>query len=170
MAALYVPEGSPPSPFLPPGPFQAVFEGLVSVDLGTDCVFSAQGSGAVQVTVNGKPALDAKGPELWKTEGKADLLKKGKNKLVMTYKSPEKGDAWVRLYWVSSDFPQEPVGPQAATHVVTAKAGLVGLTRALAHELAAQNVTVNCVSPGRIATARRGPEPNAHRVPSLTGT
>jgi mono/diheme cytochrome c family protein len=121
MAALFVPEGSPPSPFLPPGPFQAVFEGLVSVDLGTDCTFSAQGTGAVQVTVNGKPALVAKGPDLSKTEGKSVLLKKGKNKLVMTYQSPEKGDAWVRLSWVSSDFPQEPVGPQAAVHVATAR-------------------------------------------------
>ena len=39
-------------------------------------------------------------------------------------------------------------------HVVTAKAGLVGLTRALAHDLAPQQITVNCVSPGMIATAR----------------
>jgi 3-oxoacyl-[acyl-carrier protein] reductase len=62
------------------------------------------------------------------------------------------------------------LGANRRAHVVTAKAGLVGMTRALAHELAAQNVTVNCVSPGRIATARRGPEPNAHRVPSLTGS
>ena len=62
------------------------------------------------------------------------------------------------------------LGANRRAHVVAAKAGLVGLTRALAHELAAQNVTVNCVSPGRIATERRGPEPNAHRVPSLTGT
>ena len=61
------------------------------------------------------------------------------------------------------------LGANRRAHVVTAKAGLVGLTRALAHELAAQNITVNCVSPGRIATARRGPEPNAHRVPALTG-
>ena len=38
-------------------------------------------------------------------------------------------------------------------HVVTAKAGLVGLTRALAHDLA-PSVTVNCVSPGMISTAR----------------
>jgi 3-oxoacyl-[acyl-carrier protein] reductase len=61
------------------------------------------------------------------------------------------------------------LGAGRRAHVVTAKAGLVGLTRALAHDLAADNVTVNCVSPGRIATARRGPEPNAHRVSSLTG-
>lgn len=41
-------------------------------------------------------------------------------------------------------------------HVVTAKAGLVGLTRALAHDLAPHQITVNCVSPGMIDTVRRG--------------
>jgi 3-oxoacyl-[acyl-carrier protein] reductase len=61
------------------------------------------------------------------------------------------------------------LGANRRAHVVAAKAGLVGLTRALAHELAGDNVTVNCVSPGRIATVRRGPEPNAHRVPALSG-
>lgn len=55
------------------------------------------------------------------------------------------------------------LGANRRAHVVTGKAGLVGLTRALAHELAAQNVTANCVSPGRIATARRGPTPIACR-------
>ncbi len=33
-----------------------------------------------------------------------------------------------------------------------AKAGMIGLTRALAHELAAQNIMVNAVAPGWIAT------------------
>lgn len=45
-------------------------------------------------------------------------------------------------------------GAAHRVHVVTAKAGLVGLTRALAHELAPA-ITVNCVSPGMIATARQ---------------
>jgi 3-oxoacyl-[acyl-carrier protein] reductase len=45
-------------------------------------------------------------------------------------------------------------GARHRAHVVTAKAGLVGLTRALAHDLAADNMTVNCVSPGLIDTAR----------------
>jgi len=45
-------------------------------------------------------------------------------------------------------------GSQHRAHVVAAKSGLVGLTRALAHDLAADNVTVNCVSPGLVATAR----------------
>ena len=46
-------------------------------------------------------------------------------------------------------------GAAQRVHVVTAKAGLVGMTRALAHDLAADGITVNCVSPGLIDTARQ---------------
>jgi 3-oxoacyl-[acyl-carrier protein] reductase len=55
-------------------------------------------------------------------------------------------------------------GAKHRAHVVTAKAGLVGLTRALAADLAADNVTVNLVSPGLIATPRdpTGPQPQHH--------
>jgi 3-oxoacyl-[acyl-carrier protein] reductase len=45
-------------------------------------------------------------------------------------------------------------GAKDRPHVVAAKAGLVGLTRALARDLAVENVTVNCVSPGMIDTVR----------------
>jgi 3-oxoacyl-[acyl-carrier protein] reductase len=45
-------------------------------------------------------------------------------------------------------------GAVGRPHVIAAKAGLVGLTRALAHDLAAHQVTVNCVVPGLIDTAR----------------
>ncbi len=53
-------------------------------------------------------------------------------------------------------------GASRRAHVIAAKAGLVGLTRALAHDLAPHGVTVNCVAPGLIDTARRGPEPAHH--------
>ena len=46
-------------------------------------------------------------------------------------------------------------GASRRVHVVTAKAGLVGLTRALAHELSPEGVTVNCVSPGMMDTQRK---------------
>ncbi|MGV6872224.1 SDR family NAD(P)-dependent oxidoreductase [Pseudochelatococcus sp. B33] len=39
-------------------------------------------------------------------------------------------------------------------HVATAKAGLVGLTKALAVEFAPQGITVNCVAPGKIGGKR----------------
>jgi len=55
-------------------------------------------------------------------------------------------------------------GATHRVHVVAAKAGLAGLTKALAHELAADNITVNCVSPGMIDTARAGADPLHHRT------
>jgi len=47
-------------------------------------------------------------------------------------------------------------GAAGRAHVVTAKAGLAGMTKALALELAAERITVNCVVPGRIDTVRTG--------------
>ncbi len=52
-------------------------------------------------------------------------------------------------------------GAPDRVHVVTAKAGLVGMTRALAHDLAAFAVTVNCVSPGLIDTVRKAASASA---------
>ena len=52
-------------------------------------------------------------------------------------------------------------GARKRAHVVTAKAGIAGLTKALAFDLA-PHVTVNCVSPGLIDTARAGATPAHH--------
>ena len=55
-------------------------------------------------------------------------------------------------------------GAKNRAHVVTAKAGIIGLTRALAHDLADDGITVNCVVPGLIGTPRPkgSPEPAHH--------
>jgi 3-oxoacyl-[acyl-carrier protein] reductase len=55
-------------------------------------------------------------------------------------------------------------GAADRAHVVTAKAGVIGFTRALAHDLAADGITVNCVVPGLIGTPRPKdkPEPAHH--------
>lgn len=58
-------------------------------------------------------------------------------------------------------------------HVSTAKAGLEGLTRALAMEYATQGITVNCVSPGRIGGERSrtaGEAPDAELIPPVGRT
>jgi 3-oxoacyl-[acyl-carrier protein] reductase len=63
-------------------------------------------------------------------------------------------------------------GAKDRAHVVTAKAGLVGFTRALAHDLADDGITVNCVIPGLIGTPRPkgSPEPQHHFTHStITG-
>ena len=46
------------------------------------------------------------------------------------------------------------LGAANRAHVITAKAGIVGLTRALAFEFSHQGVTVNCVVPGKIGGKR----------------
>jgi 3-oxoacyl-[acyl-carrier protein] reductase len=58
-------------------------------------------------------------------------------------------------------------GAQNRAHVITAKAGLVGLTRALAHDLSNDGITVNCIVPGLIDTKREGAEPS-HRAARVT--
>jgi len=63
-------------------------------------------------------------------------------------------------------------GAKDRAHVVTAKAGLIGFTRALAHDLADDGITVNCVVPGLIGTPRPqgAPEPQHHLTHStITG-
>ena len=54
-------------------------------------------------------------------------------------------------------------GAAGRAHVVAGKAGLAGLTKALALDLAPQRITVNCVVPGRIDTVRAAPtSPDQH--------
>ncbi|MFL5071947.1 MAG: 3-oxoacyl-ACP reductase FabG [Xanthobacteraceae bacterium] len=57
-------------------------------------------------------------------------------------------------------------GSKDRAHVLTAKSGLAGFTRALACDLAGNNVTVNCVAPGLVATARPKDfvEPQHHAI------
>jgi 3-oxoacyl-[acyl-carrier protein] reductase len=63
-------------------------------------------------------------------------------------------------------------GAARRPHVVAAKAGLIGLTRALAHELASDKIRVNTVTPGLMSAPRPAgqPEPQHHSlVQSLAG-
>jgi 3-oxoacyl-[acyl-carrier protein] reductase len=53
-------------------------------------------------------------------------------------------------------------GAGQRAHVVASKAGIVGLTKALAIELAERGITVNCVVPGAIDTTR---DANAGAIP-----
>lgn len=54
-------------------------------------------------------------------------------------------------------------GAAHRAHVISAKSAVVGLTKALAHELSVQGITVNCVSPGLIETLRAdGSSPHHH--------
>ena len=62
------------------------------------------------------------------------------------------------------------IGTPERAHLLTAKAGLVGLTRGLAAELAPFGVTCNVISPGHINTVRpvsAGPRPPLTNLPPI---
>jgi len=57
------------------------------------------------------------------------------------------------------------IGSKDRAHVITAKAALVGFSRALAHDLAVDKITANCVVPGAIDTTRPASSQNpAHHL------
>jgi 3-oxoacyl-[acyl-carrier protein] reductase len=60
-------------------------------------------------------------------------------------------------------------GNTGQANYIAAKAGLIGLTKAVASEVASRNITVNAVAPGFVATAMTGslPESVQQRILSL---
>ena len=63
-------------------------------------------------------------------------------------------------------------GQAGQVNYASSKAGLIGFTRALAHDLADDGITVNCVVPGLIGTVRPKdkPEPAHHLIhQTITG-
>jgi 3-oxoacyl-[acyl-carrier protein] reductase len=56
-------------------------------------------------------------------------------------------------------------GASGRAHVSTAKAGLVGLTKALAVEFADNGITVNCVAPGKIGGRRSATSGKGGQIP-----
>ncbi len=123
LIALYVPEGSAPTPFLPPGPLKATWEGDLTVGMRDEYIFSADGRGKLTFLVNDAPVLETSGEDLSKTPGKTVKLNKGKNKVTAKYESPEKGDANVRLYWqsASGEFAREPLPIVQLSHNINQK-------------------------------------------------
>jgi 3-oxoacyl-[acyl-carrier protein] reductase len=59
------------------------------------------------------------------------------------------------------------IGNAGQANYAAAKAGVAGLTRALARELGSRNITVNCVAPGFIATDMTDALPEAARTALL---
>jgi 3-oxoacyl-[acyl-carrier protein] reductase len=60
-------------------------------------------------------------------------------------------------------------GTPYLAHYVAAKAGVLGLTRALARELGAYDVTVNCVAPGAVRTRDAAEDPAAQGDADVAG-
>ncbi len=121
---LYVPAIQAASPFVSAGPFTATYEGFVNIDLRGDYSFQATGRGRVKLEVNNGVLLDLDEIDGAKSNtSKTVRLNKGANPIKLTYTSPAKGDAQLRLFWSErpdKPLPHEPIRTGQLTHLPAA--------------------------------------------------
>jgi type 1 glutamine amidotransferase/mono/diheme cytochrome c family protein len=170
LAALYVPEGAPPSPFLGPGPFEAVWEGEIEVPRRGQFVFSAEGRGSLRLDVDGQTLLSAEGEDLSQLTSRRVVLKRGERRFRLEYQSPASGDARVRAFWEGSDFGREAV-PPAAFRFTTRPAVLDQAERLRrGRELFALRGCMKCHrAEGKLARLEQGMPELAADAPSFAG-
>ena len=166
LIALYVPEGSAPTPFLPAGPLKATWEGDLTVGMRDEYIFSADGRGKLTLLVNDAPILETAGEDLSKIPGKTVKLNKGKNHLTAKYESPDKGDAIVRLYWqsASGEFAREPLPIVQLSHNINQKPLLESRRLREGRELFA---TMRCTKCHDAATLLPKPGADAEDAPGM---
>jgi cytochrome c551/c552 len=115
LVALLVPAGTPASPFVPAGGFTAKWTGILNTRIKDTYRFAAEGRGELTVTINEKPVLNLQGDFTGKP-AEPVVVRKGKNRIVVTYTAPAEGDAIVRLLWAAEGKPFEPIAPTVFTH------------------------------------------------------
>lgn len=152
MVALYVPQGRAPSPFVAPGRFRAIWTGNLNLKLRERYAFHAEGRGKLTVAVDDKPVYGAAGDDLAQAKpGESVRLKKGANKLVVTYESPEAGEASVRLIWSQKGVPPHPLPATVFTHDPAAPATAQGRLLREGRQLIADLRCTKCHAAGEAA-------------------
>lgn len=154
--------------------------GTATTEAGADAItaaLAAHGGRGIALNVTDAPALDAAIDALVKAEGGLHVLVNNagitRDQLSMRMKDedwdavldtnlkavfracraatrPMMKQRWGRIVNITSVVGASGNAGQA--NYAAAKAGVAGLTRALARELGARGITVNCVAPGFIAT------------------
>ena len=140
---LYVSAGEAPSPFIAPGPFTAEWEGVIHLDLRDRFIFQAELNGSLKLELNGNPVMEVSGTGGMTDSTKRIRLNSRSNTLKATFTSPEKGDAFFRLYWSTPDYGNEPIPPKYLKHMPNeALAERVSLRRG--RQLAAEHRCFKC--------------------------
>ena len=168
LIALYVPEGEFVSPFLEPGPFVSKWEGFLNLKINDDFVFSAKGFGALTVWINGVRVLESKGPNLDSEKSGTIEMKKGANRIEVTYASPEAGASEFRLYWWNPLQPIEPLSPELFTHDAKDPELAAGIQRRAGRRLFGEYRCIRCHKPDRPFGTGAMPELH-YDSPGLTG-
>ncbi|HVR73860.1 MAG TPA: DUF6797 domain-containing protein, partial [Planctomycetota bacterium] len=160
LAALRVPEGSSPGPFLEPGPFRAVWSGHLSLDESGRLELSAAGRGRLKLSVDGRVLLEGEGDDLSRIGPGAARLRRGRRPITVEYDAPGRGDAWLRLYWSGKDFARETIPETALSHPRDAPGLARGLRLREGRRLVAELRCLGCHAPESEAwrSARGMPE------------
>jgi cytochrome c2 len=167
LAALWVAAGAAPTPFLPPGPFRARFEGFLDVELFDEHRFALEGLGRAELEIDGRVVLSADGPELDAAAAAAIDLEPGKRRIALRYESPAAGPASLRLLWASPDFELGPVPPDRLSHDGADESLEAGAQRRRGRELFASRRCHRCHLP-RAGFRLAMPEA-AEEAPALAG-
>ena len=117
--ALFVEFGASPTPFLPAGKFSAVWEGTITADLRGSFFFQAELNGNLRLEINGAVALETSSLGGASPLSNAVQLKKGPNALRAAYRSPDRGDAFVRLFWTEKGTATSPIPRSILNHTPT---------------------------------------------------
>jgi mono/diheme cytochrome c family protein len=167
LIALHVPADSYVSPFLPKGQFNARWDAVLMTTLRKNVTFYAEGSGRVQVSLNGLNLFEgelALGERLLQ---KAVELRKGGNEVVIQYQAPSSGDSTFRFLWSSDDFGIEPVQP-ASLYMPASLAAAVGkgTQLRLGRSVFAEANCVACHSADNVLFPKGGAP---HGMPEMAG-
>lgn len=111
---LYVEDGQPATPFLPPGKFTAVFEGRIAGDLRTDYYFQAEElGGTLKLEINGVTVLDTR--TAGALSGRVQI-NKGANAVRATFTSAAGGDSFLRVGWTDKGTNVNPIPNGIISH------------------------------------------------------
>jgi mono/diheme cytochrome c family protein len=109
---LFVPRGSPTTPFLARGPFKASWEGSLVLEKRSRLIFTLEGTGKARLLIDDEVLVEKIG-----TPNESKRLSGDEHKVVCEYESPTNGDdAQLRLFWEERSFPREPVPATAFIH------------------------------------------------------
>ena len=172
LAALHVPAGEAPTPFLEPGQFSATLSGYLKIKLKGEYTLYAEGNGTVTVKLNDEPELSITA-DGWKSAKPVNVeLIKGYNKIHIDYASPKEGAATLRLFWSSEEeaFPKEPLPAELLTHDSRNEQLVEGLALRQGRELFVNRRCVACHTPKSIEAIKKTGMPEvAADAPSLKG-
>ena len=110
LAAIAVPAGQSPTPFLEPGKFDVVWTGNIELKERRRLYFSFEGNGKASLTIDGKEAVAENGT-LGTEKSKRLRLSPGLHEIAVSYSSAEDGSASFRLYWEEEELPRQTIPP-----------------------------------------------------------